>query len=405
MDHTATATGKTILCVASFFKGNNFLDQCKREGWKVVLLTAEGILNKPWVRESIDEVFAIPHFNDRQMIVNVVSYLSKTRDFARIAPLDDYDVEIVAHLREHTRIPGMGETTARYFRDKLAMRTRARDRGIPVPEFVHTLNDERIREFCRTVKAPWLLKPRAEASSVGIKKVHTIDEIWPLLDQLGDKRANYLIERMIPGDVFHVDSITSEKKIVFAEAHGYRTPLLEIVQGGGVFGTRTIARGSDLERGLLEANARIVEQLGFVRGVMHTEFIRGKEDGVIYFLETAARVGGVHISDLVEASTGVDLWREWAKLEISQGETPYTPPTPRRDYGGMIVCLAKQEKPDTSAYTNPEIVWRMKDNPHHVGLIVRAETAERVEALIDELVPRIHRDFTASMPAPPKATA
>ena len=91
---------KTILCVGSFFKGNNFLDQCKKEGFKVVLLTAENLLKKPWVRESIDEVFAIPHFNDRQMILNVVSYLARTRDFSRIAPLDDYDVEVVAHLRE-----------------------------------------------------------------------------------------------------------------------------------------------------------------------------------------------------------------------------------------------------------------------------------------------------------------
>jgi biotin carboxylase len=405
LEHTAAAPGKTILCVASFFKGNNFLDQCKKEGWRVVLLTAEPLLQKPWVRESLDEVFAVPSFNDWKTVLNAVTYLSRTRDFARIAPLDDYDVELVAHLREHTRIPGMGETTARYFRDKLAMRARAKDRGIPVPEFVHALNDERIREFCRTVPAPWLLKPRSEASAVGIRKLEKVEDIWPILEELGDARSNYLIERMIPGDVFHVDSITSERKVVFAEVNGYRKPLLEVVTGGGIFSTRTMPRGSAVEKALLEANARVVEHLGFVRGVMHTEFIRGT-DGVFYFLETAARVGGVHISDLVEASTGVDLWREWAKIEITQGEAPYTPPVPaRRDYCGMLVCLARQEVPDTSAYTYPEIVWRLEGNPNHVGFIVRASTPERVEELLNELEPRVRQDFTASMPAPKAATA
>src|SRR5262249_26971252 len=110
---------KTILCLASYFKGNAFLEQCKREGWRVVLLTSEPLLKKPWAREHIDEVFAVPVLTDRKVVRDVVSYLARTRQFDRIAPLDDYDVEMVAYLREHLRIPGMGETTARYFRDKL----------------------------------------------------------------------------------------------------------------------------------------------------------------------------------------------------------------------------------------------------------------------------------------------
>ena len=394
-----------ILCVSSYFKGNEFLQQCKASGWKVVLLTIESLLQKPWARECCDEVFALNSFADRRHVVNSVSFLAKTRDFARIAPLDDFDVELVAHLREHMRIPGMGETTARYFRDKLAMRARCRDRGIAVPDFVHVLNDERIHKYLQTVPAPWLLKPRSEASSVGIKKLQSADEVWKTIEALGDDRSRYLIERMVPGDVFHVDSIVSEKKVVFAEVHQYRKPLLEVVQGGGIFATRTVPRGSEIEKRMLETHARVVEHLGMVRGVTHTEYIRGAADDVIYFLETGARVGGVHIADLVEASTGVNLWREWAKIEMTQGEMPYAVPERRKDYGGLIVSLAKQESPDTSAYTEKEIVWRMKDNPHHVGLVVRSDEHERVEELLGEYERRFAQDFTASMPAPAAVTS
>ncbi|MCC6552899.1 MAG: ATP-grasp domain-containing protein [Polyangiaceae bacterium] len=398
-------TSKQILCVGSFFKGNDFLDQCKREGWRVVLLTHESLLSKPWVRESIDEVLAIPSFADRREVLNAVCYLARTRDFSRIAPLDDYDVELVAHLREHLRIPGMGETTARYFRDKLAMRARARDRGIDVPEFVHVLNHDRIRRYCHTVPAPWLLKPRSEASSVGIRKLHREEELWPIIEELGDAQSNYLIERMIPGDVYHVDAIVSERRVVFAEVHRYRKPLLEVVSSGGIFSTMTVPRGSEIEQQILETHSRVVEHLNLVRGVTHTEYIRGADDGKIYFLETAARVGGVHISDLVEASTGVNLWREWANIELRQGEEPYHLPERRRDYGGLIVSLARQEVPDTSSFTDPEIVWRLQGHAHHVGFVVRADTPERVAELLDAYEPRILRDYMASMPAPASATA
>jgi hypothetical protein len=395
-------SSKTILCLASYFKGNQFLEQCKRQGFRVVLLTIEALLGKPWAREHIDEVFALPTLTDRRAVVNSVSYLARTRDFTRLSPLDDYDVETVAHLREHLRIPGMGETTARYFRDKLAMRARCEDRGIAIPEFVHVLNHARIRRFLTRVPPPWLIKPRSEASSVGIKKVSHADEVWPIIDQLGDAQSSYLIERMIPGDVFHVDAIVSERKVVFAEVHQYRRPLFDLTSNGGVFSTRTVQRGSEVEQKLLAQQVKVVEHLGLVRGVMHTEYIRSAADGTIYFLETAARVGGAHIADLVDASTGINLWREWAKIELSQGDEPYELPAGRRaDYGGLILSLAKQEQPDTSAYDDPEIVWRLQGVPaHHVGLIVRADAPARVEELLDAYEPRVIRDFTATMPAP-----
>ena len=395
----------TILCLASYFKGNEFLQECKALGCRVVLVTLESLLGKPWARQHLDEVFALPTFRDRRAVINAVAYLARTRDFTRIAPLDDFDVELAAHLREHLRIPGMGETTARYFRDKLAMRARCRDRGIAVPEFVGIFNHARIDAFMKEVPAPWLLKPRSEASAVGIKKLHTAEEVWPTIEALGDEQSFYLIERMIPGDVFHVDSIVDDRKVVFAECHQYRKPLLEIAQGGGIFATRTVARGSAIEAQLLEVHGRVVEQLGLVRGVTHTEYIRGRDDGTIYFLETAARVGGVHISDLVEATTGVNLWREWAKIEVAQGESPYAVPRSRKDYGGLIVSLAKQEVPDTSAYTDQEIVWRLTGNAHHVGLIVRASSPERVEELLIDLEARIARDFSTSLPASSSPTA
>jgi biotin carboxylase len=399
--------GRVILCIASYFKGNDFLEQCKKEGCHVILVTLEPLLEKPWVRQYIDEVFAVPSLTDRRAVVNAISYLARSRDIARITPLDDYDVETAAHLREHLRIPGMGETTARYFRDKLAMRARAKDRGIAIPDFVPVLNHARIHRFLETVPAPWLLKPRSEASSVGIRKLERAEDVWRAVEELGDAGSSYLIERMIPGDVFHVDAIVSEKQVLLAEVHRYRKPLFELIhQGGGIFGTRTVARGSDLETRIRETHAQVIEHLGLVRGVTHTEFIVGRDDGKVYFLETAARVGGANISELVEASTGLNLWKEWARIEVAQGEEPYTLPPARRDYAGLLISLAKQEKPDTSAYTYPEITWRLTNQPaHHVGFVVRADTPERVESLLDELEPRITRDFMAVLPAPAEATS
>jgi biotin carboxylase len=391
----------TILCLTSYEKGHEFLRECKRQGWTVVLITAESIRDKAqWPMEAIDEIFYLPD-DGRQWnpvhMRNAVSYLARTRVFDRIVALDDFDIELAAMIREYLRIPGMGESTSRYFRDKLAMRMRAAEMGLNVPDFIHVLNHGKVAEFLDRVPPPWVLKPRSMAGAIGIHKVHSKDEFWKIVERLGDEQSGYLLERFVSGDIFHVDTVMSEHEILFAIASGYGTPPLEVAQGGGIFTTRILERDSDAARRLLEENRRVLAALGLLRGVSHTEYIIGREDGRVYFLETSARVGGAHIAELVEAATGINLWAEWAKVELAGGKAPYAPPAPRADYAGLLVSLARQEHPDTTQFADPEIVWRMAKE-HHIGLIVRSPSATRVRELLDDYAIRVARDYHASAP-------
>jgi biotin carboxylase len=339
-----------------------------------------------------------------QNLIYAVSYAARAQSIDRIVALDEFDMENVSALREHLRIPGMGLTAVRYFRDKLAMRERARKEGILVPEFVHVLNYDNLREFMSRVPNPWLLKPRSQASGIGMKKVHYPDQLWHWLDQLGDQQSFYLLEQFVPGAVYHVDSVVSDHSIAFAEAHAYGAPPLDTSHQGGVFTTRTLPREAEETKSLLEINRDLIEGLGLVRGVTHAEFLRSHADGKFYFIEVAARVGGAYISDVIETATGVNLWREWARLEVGAGNQPYQLPSPRRDYAGVILSLARQEHPDTSAYTDPEITYRVTKY-HHVGIILKSQSPERIQQLLDSYAARFRDDFVATQPVPDKPSS
>jgi biotin carboxylase len=394
----------TILCLASYFKGHDFIRECHRLGARVLLVTREALRDLEWPRDTIDELLLIPDLTDRDHMINGVSWLARTESIDRIVPLDEFDLEMASTLREHMRVPGMGESTVRFFRDKLAMRMQAEARGVLVPEFVPIFNHDRIRAFMERVPPPWLLKPRHSASAIGIKKIERAEELWPLLDILGDRQSFHLLERYVPGDVFHVDAIAWDGKVVFAEAHGYFQPPFDVYHGGGVFCTRTLDRASEESAALVTRNAQIVTALGMTRGALHTEFIRGREDGRYYFLETAARVGGANIVALVEAATGLNLWREWARVEVADVHgDEYALPVGRSDHAGLLMSLARQEWPDLSAFGDPEIVWRLSKR-HHAGLIVASSAAARVEDLLAAYMPRFREDFFATLPAAQIAT-
>ncbi len=387
-----------FLLLASYEKGHDFMRQCARLGIKSTLLTLDSLRDAPWPHDVLEEFQSMPSGLTQEQIVNTVSWMARGRRFDRVVALDEFDLQTAAVLREHMRIPGMGITTAACYRDKLAMRVIARATGFLVPDFCRVLNYDELRNFMDRVPAPWLLKPRTEASAVGIRRIHDPEQLWRALDELGDRQSHFLLEQFIPGDIYHVDSIVSESRVAFSIVHRYGRPPLQLMQEGGVFTTRTVDRSSQDWRELTALNARLAPGLGMVRGVTHAEFIRSHADGRYYFLEIAARVGGAFIADLVEHAAGINLWHEWANIEAAnlRGQAYATPPV-TESYAGSVLCLAQTAEPDTSAFAAPEIVHRMKKH-HHAGLIVRSGNPARVEQLLDEYSAEFARRFLAALP-------
>jgi biotin carboxylase len=387
-----------FLLLASYEKGHDFMRQCAELGIHSTLLTLDNLRDAAWPHEALEEIRSMPSGLTHEQIVNTVSWMSRGRRFDRVVALDEFDLQTAAVLREHMRIPGMGITTAACYRDKLAMRVIARATGFFVPDFCRVLNYDELREFMDRVPAPWLLKPRTEASAVGIRRIHDTEQLWRALDELGDRQSHFLLEQFILGDIYHVDSIVSKSKVAFSTVHRYGRPPLQLMQEGGVFTTRTVDRASSDWHELTAINARLSPGLGMVRGVTHAEFIRSHSDGRYYFLEIAARVGGAFIADLVEYASGINLWREWAKIEAAnlRGQT-YSVPPATESYAGSVLCLAQTAEPDTSAFTAAEIVHRMKKH-HHAGLIVRSGDPHRIEQLLEDYSAEFASRFLAAMP-------
>ncbi len=393
-----------LLCLTSYDKGQDFLRSAGERGARVLLLTVESLKDVEWPRDALAAVHFMPSLTEPDHVIRAVSWLARTERIDRVVALDEFDLEVAAALREHLRIPGMGESATRFFRDKLAMRMKAAEAGIAVPDFTAVFNDEAVRDFASRAPPPWVLKPRLAASTTGIERIGSVEELWRALERAGDERSFRLLERFVPGAVYHVDGLVQDGELRFAEAHRYARPPLDVYHGGGLFCSRTVERGSEEEAALVAMTVDLVATLGLHLGALHAEFIRG-EDGRLWFLEIGARVGGAHIADMIEAATGVNPWREWAGLEFAAATGgDWRPPTARREYGGVLITLARQEWPDTSGYDAPEIVLRPARR-HHAGLVLRSPDSARLDALLSEYMARFLPDFHASMPAADRPTA
>jgi len=388
---------RTFICISNFFKGNDFLINLKKQGNCVYLITSEKLRDKAWATEYIDEIFYMPgqdidwNLND---LLAGVGGLMKSKKIDAIVALDDYDVEKATFLRENLRIDGMGQTTGRYFRDKLAMRMRAQSAGVPIPAFSALFNDEEINHFADTVDAPWVLKPRSEASASGIMKVHSKEELWQKIQGLGDaNRMKYLVEQFKPGAVYHCDGVNFNGKTLFSITSQYLATPMEISQGGGIFRSANIPYDSKDDKAIKKVNAQVLKAFGMQHGANHTEFIKCNDDGKIYFLETSSRVGGAHLAEMVEAASDVNLWAEWAKIEdaLIKGKD-YKLPSVSKGFAGIVLTLSKFQQPDLSGFNDTEVCFRVPLD-YHAGLIVKCNNHAKVRELLDDYAERLVKDF------------
>ena len=251
-----------------------------------------------------------------------------------------------------------------------------------------------------SVEPAWVIKPRSAASAIGISKVYSPEEAYSVIGKLGDERHHHLIERFAPGDVYHVDSLSVGGRFVFSRASKYMNTPMEVAHGGGIFRSHSVQLGSEEDKILKDLNGRVMEAFGMQYSASHSEFIRSNQTGEFFFLETSSRVGGAHIAEMAEAASGINLWKEWARIEsaVAQGDEYQLPPV-KDLYAGIIVSLSRFKNPDTSSFTDPEIWWRMNKD-YHIGLILQSDNLDRIKELLELYSERVFKEFHASAPPP-----
>jgi len=279
---------------------------------------------------------------------------------------------------------------------------KALEAGIAIPPFCALFNNTDIDDFAKNVAPPWIIKPRAEASTTGMKKVANKMELWEGIEALGDLRHQYLVEQFLPGDVYHVDTISYEGELAFCQVSKYLSTPFEVAHGGGIFRSQTVPYNGIEEEALRKSTQEVMAAFGMQFSASHTEFIRSHGNGRFYFLETSARVGGAHLAEMVAFASGINLWEEWAKVETAMAhKQAYILPESQNKHAGILISLARQEHPDTTAFNDPEIVWHL-EKPFHVGFIVQGDSPEKLANLLDQYAERVFNDFHASAPVPDK---
>jgi biotin carboxylase len=256
----------------------------------------------------------------------------------------DRAVPVVAAVAEALGLPGIGGETAHVMTNKIAMRRRLADAGVPQPRFAALRHVREVRAAAEAVGFPAVLKPADSAGQRGVFLVASIDDVerhlHAALAQSTDEEAilesyhaglevNGLL--VVRGGAVSVVTLSDRRRppgagFGVAVAHVYPSTLF----GDALAEVERVGRAT-------------VHALRLRDGIAYPQVIWG-DDGVARLVEIAARIPAGQMDAVARYGVGVDLVEIALRQALGQ-EVPDELVEPKKQQPMAISFLTAEPGP------------------------------------------------------------
>ena len=215
-----------------------------------------------------------------------------------------------ALVAERLKLPGISVETARLACDKLAMKRRFRDAGVPVPWFAPVSSVAELRALLAEPGADLVIKPADSRGSRGVQRlarVHDVQAAFELACRYSPT-SRVMVEAYLDGPQVSTESIVTGGRCYTPGFSDRNYELLEVhapffIENGGDLPSRLPLKTQDRVK---EVVARAAAALGVRDGTVKGDIVIHK--GEPYVIELAARLsGGFFCTREIPLNTGVDF--------------------------------------------------------------------------------------------------
>lgn len=226
-------------------------------------------------------------------------------------------VPMVAAIAEALGLPGIGVETARLMTNKLAMRSRLAEAGIPQPRFATVRTPDEARQAAAEVGLPAVLKPADSAGQVGLARIESPEDAAASVAAAveASPSGEAVLEEFVEGTELNGIVVVQEGEVLATilcdrlrpPGRGFGVSWLHVYPP-----TPTGAQLAEAERVAADA----VRALGLRTGIGFPQIL-ARPDGGVALVECAARIGGMMAEHLLHAF-GIDLLEVALRLALRE---------------------------------------------------------------------------------------
>ncbi|HEY7197411.1 MAG TPA: ATP-grasp domain-containing protein [Gaiellaceae bacterium] len=229
-------------------------------------------------------------------------------------------VPMIAELAESLGVPGIGVETARLMTNKLAMRARLAEAGVPQPRFATVRTAAEAGAALADLGLPAVLKPADASGQLGVARIASADEL--------ERRFATALEASPTGEAVleeFVEGVELNGIVVVQDGEVLAVVLCDRLRPPGrSFGVSWLHVYPPSVEGARLAEAKqvaadAVRALGLRSGIGFPQLLARPEGGVA-LVECAARIGGM-MAEHLQHALGIDLLEIALRLALGEPVT------------------------------------------------------------------------------------
>ena len=292
---------KTVLFVGAGRNQRRGIARVRELGARVVAV--DGNPEAPGLAEA--EVGEVVDFTD----VDAVAAVGRRHSVDGVMTFAaDRAVPVVAAVAEELSLPGIGSETAHLATNKIAMRRRFAERGVPQPRFaaVRTLHES--HAAARTVGFPAVIKPADSAGQRGLFLVHAEDELAAqmALTIAASPSGEAIVEEFAEGREVNTLLVARDDDVRLVTASDRLRPE-GIGFGVGLAHVYPSTLFGDVLAEVERVAVAAVRAIGLRNGIAYPQLLVLPHGTDVRVIEIAARIPAGQMDEVPRLGAGIDL--------------------------------------------------------------------------------------------------
>jgi biotin carboxylase len=222
-------------------------------------------------------------------------------------------------------IPGLSRESARLASDKLAMKVRFREAGVPIPWFAEINTPQELARIAVERGSDLVVKPVDSRGSRGVQRIEHVKDLNGAfrLAQSHSPNQRVMVEQYLAGPQVSTESVVINGKCFTPGLSDRNYEFLErfapfFIENGGDLPS---ALSPDTQAKIKSVVERAAAALGIVNGTVKGDIV--VHNGEPYVIEMAARLsGGFFCTREIPLSSGVDFVGAAIKMALRECPTP-----------------------------------------------------------------------------------
>lgn len=274
------------------------------------------------LRISLTEYYHVDDLGNYEEVLRAVGYFThKYGKIDRFESLNEHWLELEASIRTDFNIPGVKTDFIQNLKRKSKMKRFFRKGGVKSVPYVENVTPGKARAFAKKYGYPIIIKPDIGSGASMTWKASGDEELNEIFKHVPDD-IEFIAEKYIEGTMLTYDGLVDrEGNILFECSTEYGQSVMDVVNNGAHMHYISLP---SVPEDLKNAGRAVINAYGMGEKFFHLEFFREKATGDILALEVNMRPPGAWITDAINFSHDMDVYREWANMVVNDSvEGPF----------------------------------------------------------------------------------